>query len=386
MRDSAMLKVKPCREAEGNRTNQVGLMKPDRALALPAFDKNETHHAKHKLTRRPVAAYEVVAVSACMRGHVEKWCGVTVMLRAGSNEHWCYRPSHLFNDLPPRSCLETGTAGECHAAEAATPMRSHSAWREAQYRAHICGFWRPVHCLSATAVFEKSTHSVIQGRGGGQSPLSPTESHTTVPRSAPLDDRPPSDEGRSANKERTPLPRAGWSGVTPSLASHPQVFHGGCFGVYGTPPREAFWGCEIGTKIPRVPRFWIGTFCIRRLSWLTFGWRVQTCSQVIATASQNGSSGSQPGGLAPVSIAVDAGVFRVVRGAVMATAGRIYGWSVNGVEVRIAKKKKPCCLGVASRASLRKTGLREARWALSCPARVGISLWRDSDLVPDRRA
>jgi len=27
---------------------------------------------------------------------------------------------------------------------------------------------------------------------------------------------------------------------TPSLMSHPQVFHGGCFGVYGTPPREAF--------------------------------------------------------------------------------------------------------------------------------------------------
>lgn len=41
MRDSAMLKAKPCCEAEGNRTNQVGLMKPDRALALPAFDKNE---------------------------------------------------------------------------------------------------------------------------------------------------------------------------------------------------------------------------------------------------------------------------------------------------------------------------------------------------------
>lgn len=52
MRDSAMLKAKPCREAEGNRTNQVGLMKPDRALALPAFDKNGTCHAKHELARR----------------------------------------------------------------------------------------------------------------------------------------------------------------------------------------------------------------------------------------------------------------------------------------------------------------------------------------------
>lgn len=89
-------------------------------------------------------------------------------------------------------------------------------------------------------------------------------------------------QGRSANKERTPLPRAGWSCVSPSLASHPQVFHGGCFGVYGTPPREAVWFCEIGTKIPLVPRLGVGTLRIRWLSWLTFGWRVQTCSQVIA--------------------------------------------------------------------------------------------------------
>lgn len=89
-------------------------------------------------------------------------------------------------------------------------------------------------------------------------------------------------EGRSANKERTPLPRSGWSCVSPSLASHPQVFHGGCFGVYGTPPREAVWFCEIGTKIPLVPRLGVGNVRIRWLSWLTFGWRVQTCSQVIA--------------------------------------------------------------------------------------------------------
>ena len=70
--------------------------------------------------------------------------------------------------------------------------------------------------------------------------------------------------------------------LTRSLASYPQVFHGGCFGVYGTPPREAVWFCEIGTKIPLVPRLGVGTLRIRWLSWLTFGWRVQTCVQVLA--------------------------------------------------------------------------------------------------------
>ena len=70
--------------------------------------------------------------------------------------------------------------------------------------------------------------------------------------------------------------------LTRSLASYPQVFHGGCFGVYGTPPREAVWFCKIGTKIPLVPRLGIGTLRIRWLSWLTFGWRVQTCVQVLA--------------------------------------------------------------------------------------------------------
>ena len=54
------------------------------------------------------------------------------MLRDGSGERRGYSPGHLFSDLPQRSSLENGTAGG--------------------YRAHICGFWRPVHCLSATAV------------------------------------------------------------------------------------------------------------------------------------------------------------------------------------------------------------------------------------------
>lgn len=54
------------------------------------------------------------------------------MLRAGSEERRGYSPVRLFSDLPPRSCLENGTAGG--------------------YCPHMSGFWRPVHCLSATAV------------------------------------------------------------------------------------------------------------------------------------------------------------------------------------------------------------------------------------------
>lgn len=129
----------------------------------------------------------------------------------------------------------------------------------------------------------ENLRSTIQGhRDGHTTTHSPQSQATTCRPLCPwMADR-PHVEGRSANKERTPLPRAGWSCVSPSQASHPQVFHGGCFGVYGTPPREAVWFCEIGTKIPLVPRLGIRTVRIRWLSRLTFGWRVQTCSQVIA--------------------------------------------------------------------------------------------------------
>ena len=146
------------------------------------------------------------------------------------------------------------------------------------YRAHICGFWRPVHCLSATAVSLgnsrdgcttlENLRSTIQGHRDGHttthSPQSqatdrllnkscgafwggasvsallaglalslsiapaPAAAHPLPPRSQTastafvqqpacrplcpwMADRPLS-QGRSANKERTPLPRAGWSG------------------------------------------------------------------------------------------------------------------------------------------------------------------------------
>ena len=121
-------------------------------------------------------------------------------------------------------------------------------------------------------------------------------------------------QGRSANKERTPLPRAGWSCVSPSLASHPQVFHGGCFGVYGTPPREAVWFCEIGTKIPLVPRVGVGTLRIRWLSWLTFGWRVQTCSQVLAWCLKTAPPGVCLAAWPRCRLQSMPGFFRAVRG------------------------------------------------------------------------
>jgi len=135
-----------------------------------------------------------------------------------------------------------------------------------------------------------------------------------MPPSVPLDGRSAPGMGRSANKERTPLPRAGWSCVSPSLASHPQVFHGGCFGVYGTPPREAVWFCKIGTKIPLVPRLGVGTLRILWLSWLTFGWRVQTCSQVLAWCLKTAPPGVCLAAWPRYRLQSMPGFFRAVRG------------------------------------------------------------------------
>ena len=145
--------------------------------------------------------------------------------------------------------------------------------------------------------------------------LSPESGHY-LPSSVPLDGRSPSRRrNRSANNERTPLPRAGWlNEVSPSLASHPQVFHGGCFGVYGTPPREAVWFCEIGTKILLVPRLGVGTLRIRWLSRLTFGWRVQTCVQVLAWCLKTAPPGVCLAAWPRCRLQSMPGFFRVVRG------------------------------------------------------------------------
>jgi hypothetical protein len=102
--------------------------------------------------------------------------------------------------------------------------------------------------------------------------------------------------------------------VTRSLASYPQVFHGGCFGVYGTPPREAVWFCEIGTKIPLVPRLGVRTLRIRWLSWLTFGWRVQTCVQVLAWCLKTAPPGVCLAAWPRCRLQSMPGFFRAVRG------------------------------------------------------------------------
>ncbi len=71
----------------------------------------------------------------------------------------------------------------------------HGGWVA---RPHRRGFGvRRIACLPPPCW--KSSRSAIQGRGDGRSPLSPTESHTTVPRSAPLD-------GRSSSEMRIDLP------------------------------------------------------------------------------------------------------------------------------------------------------------------------------------
>lgn len=208
----------------------------------------------------------------------------------------------------------------------------------------------------------ENLRSTIQGhRDGHTTTHSPQSQATTCRPLCPwMADRPHLWSG-SANKERTPLPRAGWSCVSPSLASHPQVFHGGCFGVYGTPPREAVGSVKLGQKPPRSsPRR--RTFAYSMAVMVDI--RVEGANLLSGhcLVSQNGSSRSLPGGLAPVSIAVDAGVFSCCEG--MRRSGR--GWVQKGrvmigvgldLETGSGKKKKPCCLGAGEQGFLRKTGL-----------------------------
>ena len=65
--------------------------------------------------------------------------------------------------------------------------------------------------------------------------------------------------------------------------------------------------------------------------------------------SQNGSSRSLPGGLAPVSIAVDAGVFSCCEGCGRQAANWVNGSGKAGLGLVIGalrvKSRKPCCLG-----------------------------------------
>lgn len=182
------------------------------------------------------------------------------------------------------------------------------------YRAHMGGFWRPVHCLSATAVFGKSAfyHPRAQRRPYHHT-LSPESGHY-LPSSVPLDGRSAPDEGDLPIKNEHRYHARDGVELTRSLASYPQVFHGGCFGVYGTPPREAVWFCEIGTKILLVPRLGVRTLRIRWLSWLTFGWRVQTCVQVLAWCLKTAPPGVCLAAWPRCRLQSMPGFFRAVRG------------------------------------------------------------------------
>lgn len=157
--------------------------------------------------------------------------------------------------------------------------------------------------------------------------------------------------------------------VTPSLASHPQVFHGGCFGVYGTPPREAFWCCEIGTIILLVPCLGIRTLRIRWLSWLTFGWRVQTCVQVIAWCLKTAPPGVCLAAWPRCRLQSMPGLFRDVRGQPWRLSVDSAGSWISGLSLKCRKTKSPAALERASRAFLGKTGLSGPMWTLDRPAR-----------------
>jgi hypothetical protein len=106
--------------------------------------------------------------------------------------------------------------------------------------------------------------------------------------------------------------------------------------------------------------------------------------------SQNGSSRSLPGGLAPVSIAVDAGVFSCCEG--MRRSGR--GWVQKGrmmIEVGLDRKtkreKEEALLPWSGRAGLPSENWPlKARWAQIRPARDGVGLWRGSSRRPGRQA
>jgi hypothetical protein len=167
-----------------------------------------------------------------------KWCGVTVMLRAGPEVFGVtVRTASLAGY---RRVLDWKLARRVGIAPTSTRV------------------WSPPHCLSATSVLEMF-HVLPFKDAETANHHSLPQSHTPQCR-APrpwMADRPHMRIDLPIKNEHRCHARGGVL-VTPSLASHPQVFHGGCFGVYGTPPGEAFWCCKIGTKNPRTPRLSIG--------------------------------------------------------------------------------------------------------------------------------
>ena len=114
------------------------------------------------------------------------------MLRAGSEEQWGYSPRRLFSELPPRSCYEMA--------------------RRVGIAPTSAGFGGPcIACLPPQCL--ENLRSTIQGHRVGHTTTHSPQSQATICRPlCPWTADRPHDEGRSANKERTPLPRAGWSG------------------------------------------------------------------------------------------------------------------------------------------------------------------------------
>ncbi len=58
------------------------------------------------------------------------------------------------------------------------------------------------------------------------------------------------------HKERTPLPRT-WMRLAHLWRRTRRRFHGGCFGVYGTPPGKPFRDVLFGAQRPLFPKPWL---------------------------------------------------------------------------------------------------------------------------------
>lgn len=120
-------------------------MRPVRALALPAFEKekgNENTHEKHgAATVGRLRRMKLLPCAPCFVGMMDEWCGVTVTLRAVSMSTGVTVQVASLTIYRRVLDLEIGTAGG--------------------YCPHIFGFWRPVHCLSATAVLYWKIVSVL---------------------------------------------------------------------------------------------------------------------------------------------------------------------------------------------------------------------------------
>ena len=174
------------------------------------------------------------------------------MLRAGSEEHWGYSPGRLFSDLPPRewmqgweshppspayeTCQSTGSPCLRVTSLSKVPNEKECSWH---------GGWVTHPHLQdlescALLVCHRRLLESSFGHERAQRRLSNLGSHPGIDllRRA-LCALSWQIVGWICHKRTNTAATHGTGLFTQSLASHPQVFHGGCFGVYGTPPGEA---------------------------------------------------------------------------------------------------------------------------------------------------